>query len=202
MHKNWISYIGLLAFGFVLSACEPDYVPKPRAFYRINFPDKEYQDLDSDCPYTFQFPTYAEVAPDMEGDEKYCWLNVEYAPFNASLHLSYKPIMEEGDLQRLITDSYTFVEKHNLKAEQITEERIENSQFNASGLLFRIGGNTASNIQFFLTDSTDHFIRASLYFNCEPNKDSLAPVVDYLAYDIEKMIQSFDWTGNKLEVFR
>lgn len=196
--QSILSVFGLLLF----VACQPEYVPKPRAFYRISLPEKEYQRFDASCPYSFDYPTYAQVVPDMEGDEAFCWLNVEYTDLNAVLHISYKPIIEEGDFQHLITDAYTFVEKHNIKAERITEEKVENKGYDASGLLFRIGGNTASNIQFFLTDSTKNFVRASLYFNCEPNKDSLAPVVDFIAQDIDKMISSFQWTGQTLQVYR
>ncbi len=186
----------------LISACDQDYVPKPRAYYRINFPEKQYQKFESDCPYSFEYPTYAQIEPDMAGDEKFCWINVNYSGFNADLHVSYKPIVEDGDLQHLISDAYTFVEKHNIKAETITEERIENSTYDAAGLMFRIGGNTASNLQFFLTDSTNHFLRASLYFNCEPNKDSLAPVVDFIEQDLEHLFKTFQWTGKDLEVYR
>jgi gliding motility-associated lipoprotein GldD len=200
MDRILVGFLALLLFG--LTACEPDYVPKPRAYYRIDFPEKSYQQLENDCPYTFEYPEYAEVAPDMKGDEKFCWLNINYKPFNASLHLSYKPIIEEDDIQFLINDAYTFVEKHNIKAEKITEERIENQTYDAGGLLFKIGGNTASNLQFFLTDTTQHFLRASLYFNCEPNKDSLAPVVAFIEKDIEHMLKTFEWTGTTLEEFR
>lgn len=185
-----------------LTACEQDYVPKPRAFYRIEFPEKGYKQLKNDCPYTFEYPNYAEVVPDMKGDEQFCWLNINYKPFNANLHISYKPIIEEDDIQFLINDAYTFVEKHNIKAERITEERIENQQYDAGGLLFRIGGNTASNLQFFLTDTTRNFLRASLYFNCEPNKDSLAPVVEFIEKDIEHLFKTFEWTGKSIEEFR
>ncbi|MGB0430302.1 MAG: gliding motility lipoprotein GldD [Bacteroidia bacterium] len=196
-----ISILSVLTL-LLLASCSEDYVPKPRAYYRINFPEKEYQVLENNCPYTFEYPEYAQIVPDMEGDEKFCWLNIAYKPFNANLHISYKPIIEEEDFQHLINDAYTFVEKHNVKAEQITEQRIENQTYDAAGLLFKIGGNTASNLQFFLTDTTNHFLRASLYFDCEPNKDSLAPVVDFIKKDLEHLFNTFQWTGKELEEFR
>ena len=45
--------------------------------------------------------------------------------------------------------------------------------------MYDLKGNTASSLQFFVTDSTRNFLRGSLYFNAEPNKDSLAPVMDF-----------------------
>lgn len=190
--------IGMATF---LGSCGNDYVPKPRAYYRIEFPEKGYQAYDEGCPYTFEYPTYGQIEPDMDGDEKYCWINVNYQPFNADLHISYKPIVAPGDFQHLITDAYTFVEKHNLQAEAITERRVSNGK-DAHGLMFKIGGNTASNLQFFLTDSTKHFFRASLYFNAVPNKDSLAPVVDFISQDVAHMIKTFEWTDVTLDEFR
>jgi len=193
--------LGMVAL--MLSSCGGDAaLPKPRAFYRINYPERNYVTYDVGCPYTFERPDYSEVVSDIEGDEKYCWINLDYKPFDADLHISYKPIVQEGDFQHLINDAYAFVDEHNRMADGITEERISNSSMDAHGLLFKIEGNTASNLQFFLTDSTKHFFRASLYFNCEPNKDSLAPVVKFVSEDIDYLISSFRWTDVELEVFR
>ena len=184
-----------------MASCGPDYVPKPRAFYRVQFPEKAYQSFDTTCPYAFEYPVYAVINPDMKGDADVCWYNVEYLPFNAKLHLSYKPIVQEDDLSHLIEDAYTFVQKHNIKAEGIGEQRIQ-SATNAYGIKYYIAGNTASSIQFFLTDSTQHFLRASLYFMAEPNKDSLAPIVQFIEEDINYMIQSFRWKDVDLENYR
>lgn len=187
----------------LLSSCGGETaLPKPRAFYRINFPDKEYVTYNETCPYSFERPVYSEIVSDLEGDEKYCWFNINYKPFNANLHISYKPIIEEDDFQHLISDSYAFVEEHSRMADRIEEKRISNSSTDAHGLLFSIEGNTASNLQFFLTDSTQHFFRASLYFNSAPNKDSLAPVLKFVAEDVDHLISTFQWTDVELDEYR
>ena len=54
-------------------------------------------------------------------------------------------------------------------------------------------GETASNIQIFVTDSTRHFVTANLYFNTRPKPDSLAPAVNYIKKDLMKMIETFRW---------
>jgi gliding motility-associated lipoprotein GldD len=59
--------------------------------------------------------------------------------------------------------------------------------------MFEIEGNAASNLQFYLTDSTHNFIRGALYFYAKPNYDSLAPVIDFLKKDVEHMITTFKW---------
>jgi len=48
-------------------------------------------------------------------------------------------------------------------------------------------------LQFVITDSTKHFIRGALYFDNVPNKDSIAPVADYIRQDMMQLIESFSW---------
>ena len=49
---------------------------------------------------------------------------------------------------------------------------------------FHAGCESASPLQFMLTDSVSHFFRGALYYDCIPNADSLAPVTRYLKQDI------------------
>ena len=93
----------------------------------------------------------------------------------------------------LINDAHTFVGKHVVKADAITQTRYEDSSSSVYGILFDIKGNTASSVQFFVTDSILHFLRGALYFNTEPNKDSLAPVIDFIREDIVHLIESMHW---------
>ncbi len=50
--------------------------------------------------------------------------------------------------------------------------------------VYELKGESASNIQIFITDSTRHFVTANLYFNTRPKPDSLAPAVDYIKKDL------------------
>jgi gliding motility-associated lipoprotein GldD len=61
------------------------------------------------------------------------------------------------------------------------------------GILYDIKGDAASNTQFFLTDSTHNFIRGALYFEVHPNKDSLAPVLEFINKDLVHLIETFEW---------
>jgi gliding motility-associated lipoprotein GldD len=80
-----------------------------------------------------------------------------------------------------------------MKASAIPETEYYNHDNRVYGMLYQMKGNTASPIQFYLTDSTKHFFRAALYFNNIPNQDSLAPVIDYLREDIMMMMETFRW---------
>ena len=45
-----------------LFACGSDYTPKPRAFFKIKFPQKEYQTFsDNQLAFTFLYPKYSKV---------------------------------------------------------------------------------------------------------------------------------------------
>ena len=82
---------------------------------------------------------------------------------------------------------------HNKKANYIDEMRIERAG-NVSGFAFVIDGPAASPFQFYLTDSTQHFLRGALYFNTQARPDSMAPIYQFVEADILKMIETFRWT--------
>ena len=82
---------------------------------------------------------------------------------------------------------------HAIRADAIPEQGFSNPDAHVYGVYYDLEGNTASPVQFFLTDSTRHFFRAALYYNAIPNADSLAPVNEVLRRDIHHLIESFRW---------
>jgi len=174
-------------------SCGTDFSPKPRAYFRIEFPEKKYQTYSGDCPYSFEFPDYAKVQPDSSRDSKPCWLNVNYPDFNGRIHLSYQSISSAAEFNQLTEDSRTFAFKHTVKATAIDEGIISYPKENVYGIYYSIDGNTASSVQFFLTDSTKNYLRGALYFNEQPRLDSIQPVLDFLKKDIDQMIKTFKW---------
>jgi gliding motility-associated lipoprotein GldD len=180
--------------GFLLG-CSTDYAPKPRAYFRIDLPVKQYQPLIGDYPYSFDYPVYAHIKQ-YKGQWKNTdtadyWINVEIPQFKSRLHLTYKSI--KNNLGILIEDAHSYAYKHSVKADAIIQSEFINQDSKVYSVLFDIKGNTASSFQFYATDSLHHFLRGALYFDCEPNKDSLAPVKEFLRTDIVKMIESLNW---------
>lgn len=169
------------------------YIPKPKGYPRIFFPEKKYVMYDSVCPYKFEIPDYSFISNDKHNGADPCWINVNYPRFNAQLHLSYKTIT--NNLDTVLNECRDFVVKHQVKSTGIDETIIIRDSARVFGLVYDISGNTASNLQFYLTDSTHHFMRGALYFNSVPNIDSLKIVVDYLRKDIVQMIKTFEWKG-------
>ncbi len=182
---------GILFSGLVSCEEEDFYSPKPRGYPRINFPEKKYRQFDTTCPYRFEIPTYARIEPDRHMGAEPCWLNLVFPQFRATVHLSYKEV--NNNLPTYLDDSHDFANRHQIKATGLDEIPIFRDSSHVYGLLFDIAGNTASSVQFYLTDSTRHFLRGALYFNAKPNTDSLKIVVDFLKQDILHLINTTAW---------
>ncbi len=181
----------LLIFILLLSGCNQNHSPKPRGYFRIDLPEKSYRQSDTSFPYFFEYPKYDSILSDPYSQKKY-WINLEMPEFGATLYFSYKAV--DGNLANYLEDSHTLVSKHIPKADAIYDSLIVDPQRNVYGLSYRIiGSEAASPYQFFLTDSSNHFLRGALYFNTIPNNDSLQPVIDFIVDDIEHIINTLQW---------
>ena len=182
----------LLSSTLLLSSCEEEYTPRPRGFFRLAMPEKKFMSAETfGCPFAFQIPDYAITSLDSDKQTEPCWINVFFKPFNATLYLSYKPV--NNNLEKLLEDSRQFTNKHMSVASGIEEQNIFNPDGKVFGLLERVKGNAASPLQFFVTDSTKNFLRGSLYFYAVPQPDSIAPAVEFLSKDIDRLIETFRW---------
>ncbi len=186
----------LLFIPILLWSCTRAGVPKPYGYVRFTMPDTCYAPFslhhpDAQAyPYDFLLSGNAEVQPRIEKGEQY-WINIFYPTLNATVHCSYKPV--RGNLRELTNDAIEFVYKNASHATSIPEQAYSHPEARVYGVFFDLEGNTASPYQFFLTDSTRHFFRASVYCNCRPNADSLAPIHEYLRADMIHLIESFQW---------
>ncbi len=184
----------ILTLSSFFFACGQYEAPKPRGYFRIALPEKEYQVFDAGFPYRFQYPAYAEFVPDSRSWAEPYWADVVFDSFSARLHLSYKPVADQENLYKYLDDAHTFVHKHIPKATAIHDEQFMMEESRVFGMLFRIRGReAASPLQFYATDSTDHFLRGALYFETTPNNDSLAPVIDFINRDIWHLLSTLEW---------
>ena len=171
-----------------LNACKHEQTPKPRGYYRIEFPVKAYKQLNGPLPYDFLIPVYANVTPDLLNPDQKEWITIEIPRNHAQIHISYKKI--DHNLPQLIEESRSLVYKHEQKASSIDEQIFIHPSSRMYGMLYTLKGNAASPMQFYLTDSVSHFIRAALYIKEIPNYDSLRPVIKFLSEDVMKMMES------------
>lgn len=172
-------------------------VPKPRSFPRVMYPERQLTQLGPDyCDFDFTFPDYAKVEQKElffdEAPAHPCWFDLYLEPFDGRVHFSYYPIKDEADWEYKRDQAFDLAGFHNKRASNIKEIRI-NAGPELGGMIFDINGPAASPYQFFLTDSTQHFVRGALYFNTQSRPDSLKPIIDFVVEDINTMIETFEW---------
>jgi gliding motility-associated lipoprotein GldD len=193
-----IIFVVILPASLTIS-CDSAYTPRPRGYFKIDFPPHEYQSFDQPgFPYTFEYPVYARIARDTSffdaAPENPYWINIEFPRFNAAIYISYKKI-GLNSFDRLKEDAFKMTFKHTYKASSIDYTVIETPN-GVSGMFFDVGGNAATAKQFYVTDSTKNFLRGALYFDTAPNEDSLAIVNRFLQEDMKHLINTFRWKSS------
>ena len=167
-------------------ACKEEVLPKPKAQLRLEYPDKEYGIIDTDCPFEFE----KSVSTVMKVNSK-CWVNIEYPAMKASINMTYRPV--SNNLRELFLEAEKLTFNHTIKADGISSIPYGNAEKKVYGAIYEVTGNAASPIQFHVTDSTEHFITAAVYFNVQPNYDSIKPAIDFLKKDVVHLIESLEW---------
>ena len=198
-----------------ISSCNSIYTPRPRGYYKIDFPEHSYQAFDKEgYPFRFEYPSYATIIKDStffdEQPENPYWLNIDFPQFHGKIYISYLEIGGKSRFKirnakgeyvdssavntfdNLIKSSYALTYKHTYKASSIDDSAFTTAH-NVEGIYFKIGGNAATANQFLVTDSVKHFLRGALYFDATPNADSLGIVNHFLQQDMKHLINSLTW---------
>ena len=176
----------------VLFSCQQTYTPKPSTYYRIDFPEKEYRMYDSSSPFTFEYPVYGTITHLIPPTSDSCWLNIIFPRYKGTIHLTYRKVNNDIDL--LIEDDWDLIYKKLAQRADAVDHRIyDNPEENVYGVMHDIGGNAASAVQFYVTDSVSNWMRGSLYFTTRPNQDSLAPVITFFREDIIHLMETVRW---------
>lgn len=171
-----------------LSACQSDYVPKPVGYNRIDLPPHRFESLPDTFPYSFEYSAHAELYPDTSARSERYWLNIYYPEYVANIQLTYKDIdNDEHRLEELLEDAYRLTANHQIRASGI-EENVLRTPSGKQALVAELHGEVPSQFQFYITDSTDHFLRGALYFRTATQNDSLAPIIEYIKKDIVHML--------------
>lgn len=176
----------------LLSCGEESSSPLPHAYPRVDLPEHEYEWMLDSCPYSFQKSTFSQIQQPQQRKNE-CWLNIVYPALQATIYLSYQQVASQDELTAYIGEAQRMTFKHTIKASSIEEIPIEKSADDVFGYYYKVGGDAASHAQFFLTDSSRHFLRGAVYFNAAPKADSMAPIIEYMRKDVEKLIESFVW---------
>jgi gliding motility-associated lipoprotein GldD len=211
------SFFVLFCTCTALVSCNSGYTPKPKGYFRIDLPkERKYQLFNQPgFPYTFEYPTDAVIIQDStffnDRPENDYWINVDFPQYRCKFYLSYNIISGKttykkidkatgqykdsagvNTFDKLVKDAFDLSSKHIYKA-SAKDDSAFRSPNNISGVFFKVGGNAASPMQFFVTDSVKHFMRGSLYFDASPNADSVKPVASFLFDDMRRLINTLQW---------
>ncbi|MCX7551048.1 gliding motility lipoprotein GldD [Xanthomarina sp. F2636L] len=194
---NPIKYRVLVISTLFLSlSCAQDPVPKPQAYLRLEFPEASYQKLETNLPFTIErnlLATKIETKT-IKGPTESYGITIQYPNLKGSIYLTYKSIdNKKENLIAFLRDAQKFTQEHTKKADEIVEQPYENNKRRVYGMLYEVGGNAASQSQFYVTDSINHFLTGSLYFYAKPNYDSIYPAAKYLEKDIKHIMETVSW---------
>ncbi|MFS4415826.1 gliding motility lipoprotein GldD [Maribacter sp. 2307ULW6-5] len=177
----------MLMMGLLLlaTACQETPVPKPKAQLRLDYPAGKLAPLETE---NFAFSYNAVGQAKMNGPKG---ITISYPEMKGAIFLSYRKVGQ--DLETLIRDAKKLSYEHAAKAFNIMEQPYVNPEKKVYGSLFVVEGNAASQSQFFVTDSTEHFMTGAIYFESRPNYDSILPAATYLENDVRNIIETLEW---------
>lgn len=182
------SFLFCLVMVMFALGCKDEVLPKPKAMLRLEYPAGSYAETDLDCPYTFDQNQLSQIKENNE-----CSLVLDYPQMKGSIFLTYKKV--DGNLRQLMIDAEKLTYEHVVKADQISPKEFIHPEVKVYGKFYEVSGNAASQSQFYVTDSINHFVTGSLYFYAKPNYDSILPAAKYLENDIRRIMESLRWNN-------
>ena len=190
----------LLTVFATFAGCNSDYTIRQKGYFKINLPEHQYTRFEQPgYPYTFEYPVYAKIVQDTtffeDKPENPYWINIDFPSLSGKIYISYKDVAK-NDFDKLVDDAFKLTYKHTTKATGIKDSLMRTPN-GITGIFFKVGGNAATARQFFVTDSSRHFLRGALYFDATPNADSLGVVNDFLEKDIKHLINTLAWRSTK-----
>ena len=178
-------FVILLLALLTLLSCKEETPPKPKAMLRLDYSRPDYTDLQQGR-YSFRVNSKA-----LQQRSKTGGLTLEYPEMKGSIFITYKPV--ENNLKELLADAQKLSYEHVAKADNILEQPFVNSDEGVYGMFYEVRGDAASQAQFYVTDSSAHFVTGSLYFMAIPNYDSIYPAAIYLQRDIRTIMETLKW---------
>ena len=190
----------LLTLVATFAGCNSDYTIRQKGYFKIDLPEHRYTRFEQQgYPYTFEYPVYANIVQDTtffeDKPENPYWINIDFPSLNGKIYISYKDV-SKNDFDKLVDDAFKLTYKHSTKATGIKDSLMRTPN-GITGIFFKVGGNAATARQFFVTDSSRHFLRGALYFDATPNADSLGVVNDFLEKDMKHLINTLEWRSIK-----
>jgi gliding motility-associated lipoprotein GldD len=171
-------------------SCEEVLVPKPKAFFSLDYKKASYHESYGELPFLFEKNKLTQLSiskkqNNLEG------IILRYPTLKASVFINYKKV--NNNLKKHIIDAKKMTAKHRQMANEISQRKYDNNFKKVYGMFYDLKGNVASQSQFYVTDSVNHFLSGALYFEAKPNYDSTLPAISYIQKDIMRFIESLRW---------
>lgn len=185
--KNKGYFLLALSALLILASCKDEVLVKPAAKLRLEYPKPDYSVVDIECPFSFEMNQSARMVR-----KKNCNINIDYPNMRATLYMTYQRV-KNNNLDSLLRDAQKLAYDHTIKANSIPEQPFINPDEEVYGMFYMINGNAATQAGFYVTDSINHFLNGTLYFEAKPNFDSIYPAVVYLREDMRKLMETIRW---------
>ena len=182
MIKKTILFFAII----ILVSCKKDTIPKPSGFLALEYPAANYVSFDKNCPFTFEVNDAAVIK-----EKSFNNFEINYPKMKATLYLNYRSV--NNNIKILLQDAQKLTYKHVIKADDIIAQPFVNNDNKVYGMFYSVNGNAATNAQFYVTDSTEHFVDCSVYFYAKPNYDSIYPAANFVKNDMRKLMETLKW---------
>ena len=186
MSKKTILFVPLFIVLITVWSCKKEVLPKPASHLRLDYPEANYAQFESNCPFTFEMNADAVIKGNPD-----CGFTITYPKMKATIYLTHKNV--NGNITNLLRDAQKLTYEHVIKADDIVEQPYLNPQQKVYGMFYQVDGNAATNSQFYVTDSVHHFITGSVYFYAKPNFDSIMPAASHIKNDMQRLMETLKW---------
>ena len=95
-------------------------MPKPNGMLAMDYPPPKYQQVSTECPYTFDFNSVSSIEV-----QSNCFFSISYPSMKAKVYMSYFNL-KEHQIENLYRDFNTRLMDHTKKEVQIQESNYEN----------------------------------------------------------------------------
>ena len=179
---------GLFLFQF--SCDETNYLPREKGFLRLEFEKPTYDSFSNESSGLNFIYNDAYSSFEMVSDDK---IVLRYKDIKINIVLSDVELEDISSFEESIQNFYMFLEPHRKKSNQISIKEFTSSDNNRFAKVLEMRGPVASPLQFYVTDSTDHFLFGSMNVMEKSDYDSIYPSVMYVKNDIFSIIESVNW---------
>ena len=177
-------------FLFHFSCDETNYLPREKGFLRLEFEKPTYDTFSSEASKLNFIFNNAYSSFEIVSDEK---IVLKYKDIKIDLVLSDVELENLSSFEESIRNFYVFLEPHRKKSNQISIKEFTSVDKKRFAKVFEMSGPVASPLQFYVTDSINHFLFGSMNVMVKSNYDSIYPSIMYVKNDIFSIIESVNW---------